>query len=150
MSKLCYYKETLKPCALYKRTLELLKKDKRGINTIFLKSGVPPDWLRMFRSGGIPHASVNRVVKLYEFLSGNKVLGYKSKPYTDLSKPCELYAKVLDLLKADPRNVNVIHRDSGIPPDWLRLLRDDKILNPGVNRVVKLYEFLTGKTLDIK
>ena len=42
-------------------------------------------------------------------------------------------------------NLKKIHEETGLPYDWLRKLTSTE--NPSVNRVQRLYEHLTGKTL---
>lgn len=54
------------------------------------------------------------------------------------------------LLRADPRGVLEVHKASGLPFYWLRKIYAGEINDPGVNRIQKLYEFLSGETLTVK
>jgi hypothetical protein len=58
---------------LMKRTLQLLKKDKRTLLDIFAETGIPFYWLRKFAAGEFKAPSVNRVQALYEKLSERKL-----------------------------------------------------------------------------
>lgn len=70
----------------------------------------------------------------------------RSQPFDE---PAKLMLKVKELLKEDPRTLPEIYRDSGIPFYWLRKFVDGVYKNPSVNRVEYLYEFLSGKTLEV-
>lgn len=63
-----------RPGSLMAKTLELVRKEPRGLLAVYQKTGVPFYWLRKFASGKIPNPSVNRVQFLYQKLSGAKVL----------------------------------------------------------------------------
>ena len=52
------------------RTLELLQQTRKTIPEIYKETGINYYWLRKFRSGEIKDPSVNRVQKLYEYLTG--------------------------------------------------------------------------------
>lgn len=64
-------------------------------------------------------------------------------------EPGKLMKKVQDLLKNDPRSIPEIYKQSGIPFYWLRKFADGAYQNPSVNRIERLYEFLTGKSLEV-
>lgn len=61
-----------------------------------------------------------------------------------------LHTKTRDLLIKDTRALTTIANDSGLPYHWLHSFRYQKVSNPSVNRVQKLYEHLTGKQLPLK
>lgn len=56
---------------LHIRTLELLKQDDRSTMDIAQGAEVPYHWLAVFRRGDITNPSVDRVIRLYEYLSNN-------------------------------------------------------------------------------
>lgn len=60
--------------ALTKKTRELVKAERRGLLAVSQKTNVPFYWLRKFAAGKIPNPSVNRVLFLYEKLSGKTVV----------------------------------------------------------------------------
>lgn len=61
-----------------------------------------------------------------------------------------LYKRTLTLLKNDPRPVTQIAKESGLPYEWLFALKRERFKNPSVNRIQKLYEFLSGKKILLK
>lgn len=65
-----------KPSSLMLKTLELLKKDSRGLAELADSSetGLSYHWLKKFYAGEFANPSVNRIQYLYEFLSGKKVI----------------------------------------------------------------------------
>jgi hypothetical protein len=54
------------------------------------------------------------------------------------------------LLNADRRPYHVIAAESGLPVYWLRKVAWGEIRAPGVDRVQKLYEFLSNRKLIVK
>lgn len=42
-----------------------------------------------------------------------------------------------------------IYKDTGLTPNWLSLLAQGKIAEPSVNKIQKLYEYLTGRPLEV-
>ena len=69
-------------------------------------------------------------------------------------KPCripasKLYLKTLDLLRNRPKPLTLrkIAQDTGLPEGWLLSILSKPNLNPAVNRVEVLYEYLSGQTL---
>lgn len=67
-----------------------------------------------------------------------------------------LYQKTLELLdsatdpaKEDKKSLREIAEGSGLPYDWLVGIKYDRFKNPSVNRVERLYEYLSGKKLSI-
>lgn len=65
--------EEKSPGSLYARTLELLHSCGKTLPLIYKETDIPFYWLRKFSSGTIPDPSVNRVQRLYEYLSGKKL-----------------------------------------------------------------------------
>lgn len=61
------------PATLLTRTRALLSNDERGLLTIHKESGLPFYWLKKFSAGEIKDPSVNKVQRLYEFLSRHKL-----------------------------------------------------------------------------
>lgn len=58
------------PGSLYMTTLRLLKDSGKSLPTVYLETGLPFYWLRKFASGDVKDPSVNRIQKLYEYLTG--------------------------------------------------------------------------------
>jgi hypothetical protein len=69
---------------------------------------------------------------------------------TDSTPPGTLYERTRELLKTDPRGILDIHKASNVPFYWLRKFQGGEIKDPGVNRVQRLYEFLTDRPLPLK
>jgi len=42
-----------------------------------------------------------------------------------------------------------IYDATGVPPGWIQKLMSGVFPNPGVNRIQKLYEYLSGKKLTV-
>lgn len=62
------------PGSLMTETLRLLKDRNQTLPTIMVATGIPFYWLRKFSAGQIRQPSVNRIQKLYEYLSGRQLL----------------------------------------------------------------------------
>lgn len=62
------------PGSLVTRTLILLQNDERSLPAISRQSGIPFYWLRSFKENRVPSPNVNRVQRLYEFLSGYSLI----------------------------------------------------------------------------
>lgn len=62
------------PGSLMTETLRLLKNRDQTLPNIYLETGIPFYWLRKFSANQIAQPSVNRIQKLYEYLSGKKLL----------------------------------------------------------------------------
>lgn len=62
---------------------------------------------------------------------------------------CTLLAKTRELLKTTPNSYLDIYKSTGLTPFWLTGVSTGKVLNPSVNRIQQLYEFLAGKKLDL-
>jgi hypothetical protein len=60
-----------------------------------------------------------------------------------------LYEQTLELLIASELTLLDISMQADLPYDWLVSIRYDRVKNPSVNRVQKLYEFLSGKPLTV-
>ena len=66
-----------------------------------------------------------------------------------IDPPAKLTAYVLHKLAEQPDRVAQIALDAKVPKPWLDFLIKGKITNPGVDRIEKLYEYLSGKKLKI-
>lgn len=64
-------------------------------------------------------------------------------------QPNRLLIKTQELLKEDDRDIPTIFAESRIPLYWLQRFAAGQYQNPSVNRVQYLYEFLSGKELDL-
>lgn len=62
------------PGSLMTETLRLLKERKETLINISDKTEIPFYWLRKFLGGEINDPSVNRVQRLYEYLSGTQLV----------------------------------------------------------------------------
>lgn len=58
-----------------------------------------------------------------------------------------LLTRTRALLQQAPTSYLGIYHATGLTPNWLSLLAASKLPNPSVNKVQKLYEHLTGKSL---
>lgn len=56
---------------------------------------------------------------------------------------------VAELNKRQDKEFMVIWRDTGIPYYWLRKIARGEIKNPGIQRIQFLYEFFSGKKLEV-
>lgn len=61
------------PGALMATVQKMLKDDARPLLQVFEDTKIPYYWLRTFSSGGYKNPSVNRIEKLYEYLSGKNL-----------------------------------------------------------------------------
>lgn len=65
-------------------------------------------------------------------------------------QPSGLMLVVMDHLKQRrDKDLLIVWRETGVPYFWLRKLASGRIPNPGVNRVQFLYEYFTGKKLEL-
>lgn len=60
-----------------------------------------------------------------------------------------LYDKTMKLLEQDVRSLRQIAKEVKLPYDWLVGVRYKRIKNPSVNRIQKLYEYLSGQRLSV-
>ena len=62
-----------------------------------------------------------------------------------------LLHETLHLLRQRPRSVTYekIEEATGLKASWLSMLASDDIKDPSVNSIQKLYEFLSGKKLNV-
>lgn len=58
------------PSQLMLRTMQLLQTTDKRQHEIYRDTGIQPNWLSRFATGGIPDPSVNRIEALYNYLSG--------------------------------------------------------------------------------
>mgnify|MGYP006913697297 FL=1 len=60
--------------SLFEETVKLIK-PREDIASISCHTGLAYDWLIKLKRGNIKDPSVNKIQKLYEYLSGTKLLG---------------------------------------------------------------------------
>jgi hypothetical protein len=60
-----------------------------------------------------------------------------------------LHQKAFELLKGCDKPLPDIAQESELPYYWLKKFSADGVKDPSVNRVQKLYEYLTKKPLEI-
>lgn len=62
-----------------------------------------------------------------------------------------LFQETLYLLRNRPitKTLDVIHKETHLPKRWLLSILSDGESNPAVNRVEILYEYLTGRKLEV-
>lgn len=65
------------------------------------------------------------------------------------ANPGSLYSTTRVLLKGCKVPLLGIHSATGIPFYWLKKFSGGQVKDPSVNRVQALYEFLTGKSLEV-
>lgn len=64
-------------------------------------------------------------------------------------KPRSLHSETLRLLLANEKSLLDVHAESGVAFYWLRKFKEGSIRNPSVNTVQTLYEYLTGRALEV-
>lgn len=73
-----------------------------------------------------------------------------SGPGLNPDSPATLYVVTQELLKQNKEGSYLdIYKSTGVPPNWLSKFATGKIRNPSVNRVQRLYEYLSTRTLDV-
>jgi hypothetical protein len=60
-----------------------------------------------------------------------------------------LHLTTLDLLKSSKETTFLIAVATGLTYSWVAAFRGDRMPDPSVRRVQKLYEYLTGKPLKL-
>lgn len=60
---------------------------------------------------------------------------------------CALLRETKLLLLKSNRTYLQIYQDTGLDPNWLSSVLKGRTKNPSVNRIQKLYEYLSGRTL---
>lgn len=65
------------------------------------------------------------------------------------SQMSTLLEKTLDLLNDNVTPIRELSEASGLPYDWLIGIKYNRIKKPSVDRIQKLYEYLTGSTLAV-
>lgn len=63
--------------------------------------------------------------------------------------PGKLMRRTLELLRDRQVTRRAIYDATGIKLDWLQKFEQRQIDNPSVNTVERLYEFLSGKELEL-
>jgi hypothetical protein len=65
-------------------------------------------------------------------------------------QPSELMLAVVNHLKTKrDKDLLEVWKETGVPYFWLRKLAAGRIQNPGVNRTQFLYEYFTGRKLEL-
>ena len=69
----------------------------------------------------------------------------------DIVHTSKLAARARDALRARPREITYqdIAEAIDVPVRWLELFATDRVRQPDVSRVERLYEHMTGKSLDV-
>lgn len=57
-------------CSLLEKTKELLEKYDGSYMEVYAKTGLQPSWISAMATGRVREPSVNKVQRLYEFLTG--------------------------------------------------------------------------------
>ena len=60
-----------------------------------------------------------------------------------------LVARTRELMLASPLSTAELSIQAGLPYHWLHGLRYKQISNPSIDRVEKLYQFLTGQQVGL-
>jgi len=60
-----------------------------------------------------------------------------------------LHEKTITLLDQCDTSIQEISEKSGLPYDWLVSVKYRRIQAPSVDRIQRLYEYLTGKKLPV-
>lgn len=72
-------------------------------------------------------------------------------PKTNGHPRSKLYVRTLELLRNRPRSqtLAVVSQDTGLPKEWLIAIISRPETSPGVDRIEVLYEYLSGKQLQV-
>lgn len=62
---------------------------------------------------------------------------------------CRLLKRTIELLGSCGKSVDQVAKETGLPFYWVQSVRYNKGIDPAVSRIVKLYEYLSGKQLEI-
>lgn len=62
---------------------------------------------------------------------------------------CALLVRTREMLAASEKSHLEIYRATGLKPSWLRSVELGETSDPGVTRIVRLYEYLSGSTLMV-
>lgn len=60
-----------------------------------------------------------------------------------------LFDRTCSLLRATDKSLPEVASGTGLPVSWLKKLKYDKIDDPSVNRIQRLYEFLSGSQIKV-
>lgn len=74
---------------------------------------------------------------------------YPQMQSATLPHPGTLHTRTRERLKADGRSLPVIANASGLPFYWLKKFSANEIADPSVNRIQRLYEFLSKRPLKV-
>lgn len=73
-----------------------------------------------------------------------------AKDTPEYDKPAAIVLKTRELLERYSKSIPEVYKETGIPIYWLKSFSDGRYKqNPSINRVVYLYEYLTGKPLEV-
>lgn len=62
---------------------------------------------------------------------------------------CALLLKTIELVQTCGKSPAVLARETGLSFYWIQSLRYNANIDPSVNKVVKMYEHLSGKKLEV-
>lgn len=69
--------------------------------------------------------------------------------YTDKTPTGSLHLLTVELLRSSGESTEAIAVETGLSYSWLVTFAADRMRNPSVSKVQKLYEYLTGKPLRL-
>ena len=72
-------------------------------------------------------------------------------PKTNGRPRSKLYVRTLELLRDRPasKKLAVVAQDTGLPREWLISILVRPHTSPSVDRIEVLYEYLSGKSLEV-
>ena len=73
----------------------------------------------------------------------------ENSPISSINSEESLYKVTRQLLQCSEEGVWEISTKTGLGYFWLRQLKAGNIVDPGVNKIQKLYEYLTKKKLEL-
>lgn len=62
---------------------------------------------------------------------------------------CRLLLKTIELVKTCGKSPAQLARETGLSYYWVQSLRYNEDIDPSVNKIVMMYEHLTGKQLEV-
>lgn len=62
---------------------------------------------------------------------------------------CPLLAKTIELIRTCGKSAYTLSQETGLSYYWLQSIRYNYKIDPSVTKVVKLYEHLSGKKLEV-
>ena len=70
-------------------------------------------------------------------------------PPKNLHNVSMLKERTIELLRESPKSVPMIAEDCGVSVRWLKYLKADKWDDPGVNKIERVYTYLTGRQIRL-